>query len=233
VVRELSASDTLARFAAGSALRPGYGLGASERVVEIPWLLAKRPSGRTLDAGSSLNHPEFLDRLEPLVEQLHVVTLAYEGVAYPERGISYTFDDLRNLPYRDEHFDSVISISTLEHIGMDNTAYAGSTQGATASNDPVEDTRRAVRELVRVTRLGGRLLLTVPYGERQDLGWQRQFDLAEIELLLGTAAPSTSEVTVYRYFSSGWALSGLEEAADARYREAEGAEAVACIAMTR
>jgi SAM-dependent methyltransferase len=214
-------------------LRPGYGLGASERVIEIPWLLSKRPSGRALDAGSSLNHPEFLDRLEPLVEQLHVITLAYEGVAYPERGISYTFDDLRDLPYRDGHFETVISISTLEHVGMDNTAYAGRTQGAAASNDPVEDTARAIRELVRVTRPGGRLLVTVPYGERQDLGWQRQFDLADIEFLLSTAAPSESEVTVYRYHSSGWALSGLEEAADAQYREAVGAEAVACISMSR
>ena len=39
-----------------------------------------------LDAGSALNHADYLDRLHPPLEELHIVTLAYEGNAYPGAG---------------------------------------------------------------------------------------------------------------------------------------------------
>lgn len=199
-------------------------------MVEIPWLLAQRPSGRVLDAGSSLNHAEFLDRLEPLLDELHIVTLAYEGVAYPGRGVSYAFSDLRALPYRDGYFETVISISTLEHVGMDNRAYA---EGAATAADPARETDAAVRELARVLRSRGRLLVTVPYGQREDHGRFRQFDRADVERLLEAAQPRDAETAVYRYSQGGWALSDLDDAASARYRSDFGAEAVACIGMTR
>jgi SAM-dependent methyltransferase len=168
-----------------------------------------------------------------MVDELHIVTLAYEGKAYPKRGISYTFADLRDLPYRDEMFDTVVSISTLEHVGMDNTAYAGDQRAAAASEDPVVETSAAVRELARVTRRGGRLLVTVPYGEPENHGWQRQFDRADVERLLEAADAGASDIAVYRFSPQGWSASSLESAADARYRVPVGAEAVACIAMTR
>lgn len=233
VVRELSAAAALEPFTTWSALPDGYGIGANERVVEIPWVLAQRPNGRVLDAGSSLNHSEFLDRLEPLVDELHIVTLAFEGVAYPERGISYAFSDLRALPYSDDYFETVISISTLEHIGMDNTAYAEGTAGAAAAADPARETDAAVRELARVLRGGGRLLVTVPYGRREDHGWLRQFDRSDVERLVEAAQPSAAETAVYRYSQDGWTLSDFDDAASARYRTVLGAEAVACICMTR
>ncbi len=204
----------------------GYGEGANERVVEIPWVLGRRPTGCVLDAGSSLNHLQYLDRLVPLIDELHIATLVFEGAAYPERGISYVYGDLRELPYRDGYFDTVISISTLEHVGMDNTAYGGSVPRA---DDPAHESERAVAELARVLREGGRLLLSVPYGAREDHGSFRQLDRADVEQLAAAARPREVEVVVYRAFDSGWQLSDLDRAADARYRSGFGAEAVACI----
>lgn len=209
-------------------LPAGYGAEANERVVEIPWVLARRPRGRVLDAGSSLNHAAYLDRLLPLVDELHIATLAFEGSAYPNRGISYVYGDLRELPYRDGYFDTVISISTLEHVGMDNTAYGGSTPRA---DDPARETDRAVAELARVVRTGGRLLLSVPYGAREDHGSFRQFDREDVDRLLFTVRPRELEIAVYRAFDSGWQLSDLDGSANARYRAGLGAEAVACIDM--
>ena len=117
---------SLERLASGEQLPAGYGIGANERVVEIPWLLGRSPSGKMLDAGSALNHAEYLDRLLPRLSELHIVTLMYEGSAHPERGISYLYADLRALPYECGYFDTVASISTLEHVGMDNTGYGSS-----------------------------------------------------------------------------------------------------------
>lgn len=227
-------ADTLERnnlrplFAEGARLPELFAVGANERAIEIPWLFAQAPAGRVLDAGSSLNHPEYLGPLEGLVDELHIVTLAHEGVAFPERGISYLYADLRALPYRDGFFDTVISISTLEHVGMDNIGY-GSRHPRAA--DPAGEVDRAAGELARVLAPGGMLLFSVPYGRPEDHGWFRQFGRADIERLVGAVAPRDAEVAVYRYGDTGWQLSDLEQASDARYRGNAGAEAVACLRL--
>jgi SAM-dependent methyltransferase len=200
-VRELGREAILERFACRQALPSGFGLGANERVVEIPWLLAERPDGRVLDAGSALNHAEFLRHVQPLVEELHIVNLVYEGVAYVDRNISYVFSDLRALPYRDGYFDTVTSISTLEHIGMDNTGYG---TGVLRAVDPQAETDLAVRELVRVLSPDGKLLITVPYGRGEDHGSFRQFDRSDLTRLIEVAEPAEVGISVYQYSEAGW-----------------------------
>jgi SAM-dependent methyltransferase len=231
--------DELAyRFSSAARLPRHYGLGLDERVVEYPWALAQRPGGRVLDAGSALNHAHILERLLPQVEALHIVTLAPELESFAERGVSYLFCDLRDLPYRDGYFDEVISISTLEHVGMDNSRYRDPTPPA---DQPELEVRSAVQELCRVTRAGGRVLLTVPYGRHEDHGWFRQFDAADVRELLDGLGAAEASVAVYRYIPHGWQRSSLTQARRARYcegQEAPGsdgavaARAVACVAAT-
>ena len=226
-----------APFATADRLPPGYGVGFDERVVEYPWLFAQQVEGRVLDAGSTLNHAHILDRFLPRVDALHIVTLAPEAWAFTERGVSYLFADLRDLPFRDGLYDTVVSISTLEHVGMDNTLY-GHPRGN--ADHPEQGLRRAVAELRRVARAGGRLLVTVPYGRPEDHGWLRQFDAAELAKLVDSMGPAQVAVTVYAYSDLGWQLSSPELAADAAYQPPFGpavaddgavaARAVACIA---
>jgi SAM-dependent methyltransferase len=228
--------ELLARFASRKRLPRDFGLGLDERVVEYPWLLARDLRGPMLDAGSTLNHAQLLDRILPVVESLHIVTLAPEPESFIESGVSYVFADLRQLPFRNELYETVVSLSTLEHVGMDNSRYGGSTERAA---DPAEATARAVRELRRVLAPGGRLLVTVPYGQREDHGWFRQLDAEDVDVLLQEFAGTVNVVDVYAYGARGWQLSSLEEAAAASYRRADdprpaadraaAARAVACI----
>ncbi|MBA2616395.1 MAG: methyltransferase domain-containing protein [Actinobacteria bacterium] len=228
-----------ARFESRQRLPRGYGRGFDERVVEYPWLLAQRPSGRTLDAGSTLNHAHVLDRFLPLLASPHIVTLAPEAVSFPERGVSYVYADLRELPYRDALFDTVVCVSTLEHVGMDNAAY-GADEGRAA--DPDRELLRVLAELRRVVRADGRLLVTIPYGRAEDHGWFRQLDRNGVERLVELASPRRYRLTVFRYGESGWQRSDLEGAADAQYRDytrdpapvddqAAAARAVVCLAL--
>lgn len=225
---------------AGKRLPAGYGVGLDERVVEYPWLFGQGLAGRVLDAGSTLNHEHILDRALPLVDDLTIVTLEPEAWAFPLRRVSYVFADLREMPFADGQFDIAVSISTLEHVGMDNRMY-----GVTArrAGDPEAEVARAAAELRRVVRPGGRILLTVPFGHREDHGWLRQFDAQELERLVADFGGRTgAAITFFRYDKTGWQRSSIVDAASARYRDytndprpvadlAAAARAVACVAV--
>jgi SAM-dependent methyltransferase len=237
VAEILDDASLVERFARAERLPPGYGVGLDERVVEFPWLIAQRLSGRVLDAGSALNHRHVLDRTLRDIDALHIVTLAPEEAAFPDRGVSYVYADLRDLPYRDGYFTRVVSLSTLEHVGMDNTMYGSE---APRALEPDRELALAVAELVRVLNPEGTLLVTVPYGRKEDHGWFRQFDRADVERLVAFVSARETSLQVYRYSPDGWQVSDLEEAADAEYRNylqdptpvqdlAAAARAVACI----
>jgi len=232
----LDSPDALALFAGGKRLPDGYGPGFDERVVEYPWLLSRLAGGRVLDAGATLNHAHVLERVLARGEELHLVTLAPEQVELP--GATYDYADLRELPYENGSFDAVVSLSTLEHVGMDTSRY-----GADAPRgDPAAELERAESELVRVLAPGGTLLVTVPYGAREDHGWFRQLDRDEVEGLFSFANPSR-DVDVYRYTAAGWQVSSLDQAAHERYHDhhadptvppdhAAAARAVACVQLS-
>ena len=225
----------------GQPLPERYGVGLDERVIEFPWLYSQRPFGRLLDAGSTLNHEHILDRFQPAASWLCIATLRPEQAAYTDRNVSYVYADLRELPFRDGFFDTVICASTLEHVGMDNTVYG---DDAPAAHDPAREQAAALSELLRVTAADGRILLTVPYGRAEDHGWFRQYDEAALRALLGALEGVESTVTVYAYGRKGWRVDSLAGAGDAQFKDyysdkapaadlAAAARAVACIRLAR
>ncbi|MEA2195446.1 MAG: hypothetical protein QOG42_1880 [Solirubrobacteraceae bacterium] len=241
VTRALDDPSLLLAIKTGRPLPSRYGIGFDERVVEFPWTLTRDLTGVVLDAGSTLNHPHVLIRVRPLVEELHIVTLAPEQQAYPFLDVSYLYADLRELPVQDATYDRVVSISTLEHVGMDNEQYG---DHAPRAADARVDLAEAIGELRRVLKPGGKLFVTVPYGRPADLGWQRIFDadaIAEIADGFG-AAPLREEC--FRYEPDGWVRSSAQDAAGAIYRDhfsdptpapdrAVAARAVMCLEFER
>jgi SAM-dependent methyltransferase len=221
----------------------GYGLGLDERVVEWPWLLSRvrARGGPVLDAGSTLNHAHVLDAFLPAAAPLHVVTLHPEAEAHTERGISYIYADLRDLPLRDSRFATVICASTLEHVGMDNARYGAEGGGAV---DPRFEAGRALDEIRRVLAPGGAVLITVPFGRREDHGWFRQYDNDDLAEMVERSRLEHVESKVYAYSSDGWRLSAPEAAAGLAYHDvhatgapapdgAAAARAVACVELRR
>ena len=241
VTRALDDARILHRFRREEPLPAEYGVGYDERVVEFPWLLSRDLSGLLLDAGSTLNHPHTLVRVRPRVDALHVVTLAPEEEAYPFLDVSYLFADLRRLPLRDETYDRVVSLSTLEHVGMDNSYYAA---GAARSQDPDAELATAMRELRRVLKPGGSLFVSVPYGAPDDFGWLRVFSAETLEALIAAFEPESVTRTYFRYDLEGWHHAGAEDSAGLRYRDhfssngpdpdrAVAARAVACVELRK
>jgi hypothetical protein len=162
--RELIEEPVIERLAATREPLERIGRGMSERVVEIPWVMralaAEQPGRRVLDIGTAFS-PVVYKRL--LVRQAHTVEIADLAEA-PIVGLRSHVADVRNLPFSDRDFDLAVCISTLEHVGMDNAQYSIESGG--------EGDVQALRELGRVA---SRVLVTVPGGSDQNMGWQRQY----------------------------------------------------------
>jgi SAM-dependent methyltransferase len=214
-------------FASNGALPAGLGAGYDERVVEYPWLFSRDLGGRVLDAGSVTNHRHILERLLLTVDDLTIATLAPEPLAFNSMGVSYLYADLRELPLRDNWYDQVICLSTLEHVGMDNTLYGGH---ARPDADPAEAAARAFRELLRVVRPGGRIHLSVPFGRHEDHGWFRQFAREDVDSLFEGAGVGRREEAVFLHSERGWRRLAAARAADVAYNSESGRAADLAVA---
>ena len=242
VSRELDDSVLLEGFRTCEALPRGFGVGFDERVVEFPWVASRRLGGTVLDAGSTLNHLHVLKRLRQRMDDLHIVTLAPEEESFPELGISYVYGDLRELPFRDGTYDRVVSISTLDHVGMDNERFGSDVASA---EDPQREATRAIEELRRVLRPGGDLYLTVPVGRGDHFDWVRSFTLEELdELVEAFGAKDVRESWFHHDGHKGWRRAERKDVSSARYRDhfssgpvgtdrVVAAEAVACLHLVR
>jgi hypothetical protein len=202
-------------FKPGSVLPRGYGFRLDERVIEYPWVYSRLPEnpGRMLDAGSSLNHSFLLERAPVSKAHLSICTLAPEKHCYWGRGISYVFDDLRSCIFSSGAFDTIVSISTIEHIGLDNLKLY--TTDETKREDDSSGFRAAVREFRRMIRPGGVCFITVPYGKACKRGWFQVFDAAMVRMVLDDFKPIQQEIDYFGYFSDGWRAADPTELAGA------------------
>ncbi len=177
---------------------PSGGEGLSERVIEVPWVLKHLPPGRIrlLDTGTAnapLAYQRLLCRLDAEIDGTDIVPFELPGVRS-------TVADLRELPFADGSFDATTCISTLEHIGMDNEVYFD------ASGQRVDEQGdlTALREMGRVTRPGGRVLVTVPGGRDESFGWHRQYSPDAFAQLVRGRGSSRCSSTCSRTIR-GWA----------------------------
>ena len=171
--------------------------GMDERVIEIPWVLSRyRGERRVLDVGTAWSLPVYQRNLVGLqISELHGVDITVKAVD----GVTMTRADVRSLPYSDSSFDLIICISTLEHIGLDNTLYG--TVGRHTEDGDVA----TMREFSRILVPGGRVLITVPFGRRQRLDWLKQYDQPEWDDLTGKTGLVAVETAHFGYHDvRGW-----------------------------
>jgi SAM-dependent methyltransferase len=177
---------------------------SDERAIEIPWCLARYAGEpHVLDVGSANAIPAYLEGLRDLAAP-GLVTV---DLAEPADVIA----DVRDLPFEDGTFDLVFLVSTLEHIGLDNTVY-----GVEAERDEGGQ-EAALRELHRVLARDGRLLLSVPTGVRDNQGWQVQRAPLEWIRLFEDAGFVVFEDELYLHADDGWRTATPAEADAARY----------------
>lgn len=187
-------------------LRHGYRREAVVRVVvpldpsrylELPWAIERleaQPAERVLDLASPKLLAVWLARhgVEVTsVDQLEREIETWQALA-GDAGVDFRVADGRVLPFEDGSFDHAYSISVLEHIEEPGDA-------------------AALRELARVVKPGGRVLVTLPHALEHREDWrdapvyanepgggtsffQRWYDPPRIDALL-EAVPALELVT--------------------------------------
>lgn len=200
-----------------AVLPPAYGFRLDERIVEYPWFLSRLPSGsgNLLDAGSVLNHEFLLKQPTMRSKRVFISTLAPEALSHHDLGVSYVYEDLRESCFQSEYFDWIASLSTVEHIGMDNTLlYTSDT--SKREHDPAAHLT-AISEFRRMLKSNGRLYLTMPFGTRKDHGWFQIFDSGMVDRVLETFDPKAWTEHVYMYTTNGWINASRDAAKDGTY----------------
>jgi SAM-dependent methyltransferase len=126
------------------------------RYLELPWALralAARPGQRVLDLASPKLMAVALarDGVEVLSVDLFEAEIATWRRLAPD--VRFEVADGRALPFADATFDHAYSVSVLEHVEGDGGA-------------------QALRELARVVRPGGRVVVTLPFAEQAREEWR-------------------------------------------------------------
>ena len=198
--------------------------GTDERVVEIPWVLSRLSGRRALEVGYAFAEPPYLAALlQAGFDELVGVDLAEAEVP----GLTGVQADVRELPFEDGAFDLVLCLSTLEHVGADNSSY-----GLEAESDGASRLT-ALREVRRVLTPTGRLLVTVPCGEPGDYGWFHQDDVRGWTRLFARAGFFVEEQEAYELTEDGWRTAPELDPAGVRYGErGPAASAVLCAELS-
>lgn len=132
----------------------------SSRPIEYFWAIRHLTGKRILDVGSTGSL--FPYQLARVGYDVYVIDLRdyLEWHGTPHPNLHVTVGNICDMPYPNNYFDTVTAISTLEHIG--ELKYNGEV------GKHLEE--KAMQEIHRVTKLGGRLIMTVPTCCKVDTG---------------------------------------------------------------
>ncbi len=218
MIKESTTNIGLLQMVKEGKLPANYGLRMDDRVVEYPWIFAQLSTAKTkmLDAGSTFNFPELVSHPVIMEKDFSIFTFYPETTNYSQNRISYLYGDLREMPFKDAYFDEVVCQSTIEHIDMDNSIYGYDLSRTDTKQPKSYSYLGAVSELYRVTKPGGMLLISFPYGKFENHGFFQQFDSEMVgKLKSELQEKGTLTETYFLYKQDGWHFSTAKEANEA------------------
>jgi len=130
------------------------------RTIEYPFTAAQLGDAqKILDVGSVKGGQVWTDWLESLPLEVHVTD--YDG---DDEGIfkksQFYQADVRELPMDTNVYDKVLAVSVIEHIGMGRPQVVDANLPQTEQSGDVA----AFKELLRVLKPGGQIVMTFPFG---------------------------------------------------------------------
>ena len=211
----------------------------TERIVEYPFFVNwsdKLDNRRNiLDVGCVLNNKLILDQVS-IFENIWFCNPSVEPIAY-NKPIFYHIANLENaFENSDIKFDNITCLSTIEHIGYDNSHYnVYDPPMFFEANDDVFI--QSVLKLISLLNESGNLLVSVPFGLREairhpvTLKYSSQvFNSKTLKKLVKSLPNNVRHVfSIYKATDQGWVKSDAEDCDYIKYAAntpASGAGAV-------
>lgn len=213
-----------------------------ERVVEYPyfvhWLLQQEQGLDLLDVGFVLNNKLVSNTLLERCGRVWLCNVIREPEIFVCNPVTYLEATLEQACPGGEKFPLVTCLSTIEHIGYDNSQY-GSAEPGKYTQPALEPLVESLQKLAALLAPGGNLLVSVPFGYRETLVHpgtgkivSQVFDFAALQqgvARLGQAGV-TAEIEVFAATATGWELT---EGRTFSGRYADGCPAACAVAFIK
>lgn len=213
----------------------------TERVVEYPyfvsWLLDGLEGEVLLDVGGVLNNDLVVDVIKERCSEIIFCNAGKEPEIFGDSSFAhYLISEIEKAVFAEGAFSLVTCLSTIEHIGFDNSQYGIKTPArySMATDEPL---LQVAALLAKALVPGGRMLLSFPYGKREVIEHpatkkiaSQVFGVQSIKLLrrmlreLGVKM----KIDVFQAQSNGW-IKVTPTTCSARY--AENCPAAAAVAL--
>lgn len=154
------------------------------RIIEYPFVFKNLPREkvRILDVGCYGSY--LITELAALGHEVYGMDIRNYPVQYPN--VKFVRGNILSTAFPSNFFDMIIAVSTVEHIGI-REAYGD-------LGDPEGDIK-AIREMVRILKHNGKMLITVPYGKHCLKETFRVYDNSSLSKLI-----SGLKIDVVEYF---------------------------------
>lgn len=147
---------------------------SDSRIVETSLMFNNIPllKKRILDVGCRYSLLSI--QLASLGHEVHGIDINNYKRKHPN--FHFRKADILESKYRRNYFDIVVSLSTIEHIGL----------GRYNDRKNAKGDIDTIKEIYRITKPGGQILITLPFGKPVDTDWYRVYNTERVlELLIG------------------------------------------------
>ncbi len=173
-----------------------------DRDLEYPWVIKNVDitSGKLLDIGSTIG--QMLYDVLPKEIEINAINLnAQKDVP----NVTQYEGDIRGTDIKSENFDIITCISTLEHIGVEGRyKVVGDDDGDI----------KAMKEMHRLLKKNGKLILTVPYGAKDVLPINKLYNKERMKKLFKGYEVVNEEYLKYNSKHGIWLTVSEQEAAE-------------------
>lgn len=134
------------------------------RCIEYPFAASRVGNAEAiLDVGTAKADNLWIRWLDNLPITVHATD--YDPLVFPAHNLIFHQSDVRNLPIEDNFFDRILAVSVIEHIGLEKPQV----NAEIAPSTSVQGDEDAFRELVRLLKHGGEIIMTFPFGTTDGL----------------------------------------------------------------